>query len=156
RELVTMILPDRCFWICWRPDGHVLAATTRSGSLHIFDTATGTELRKPLKINALYFQSAPQGDRVLAFDGMLWDVHGRRPLLALPGELYSEPSPTFPGGWVTRSGSKLCFWRLHAGDEFRTLVRSWAPPGEQITRLVPDRSGRLLATQCGPGAKFAF
>ncbi|MFB4278116.1 WD40 repeat domain-containing serine/threonine protein kinase [Nonomuraea sp. MTCD27] len=137
--------------LAFSPDGRLLAGTTGSERIQLWDVATRRVVGRPLTGHTGLITSAafsPDGG-VLATasqDGTirLWDVRGRRPLGdPLTGHTHAVNAVAFsPDGGVLASASAdatVRLWRLPRGTRHRlTLI---GPEGGQVPadRPVPPR-----------------
>lgn len=158
RLLATLEVPGFTWCITWRPDGQVLFATVGS-KIHVFDPLTGKSVMQPWETGVTgFFTYSKHGDRIVNQHGSVWDANGRGQVTVLFGHFLvsSLITPKAPERWPTQNGSKIRLWRLHAGDEVRTLTRRWTLPNETMSTSALEPRGRLLATQSHPHGNLAL
>lgn len=144
--------------VAFSPDGLILAAGGLSGSIKLFEVATGTELRRlgPAQmIKTLAF--SPDGRTLATEGGVLWDLSSYRTPRpkrnAEPPKSAPKSDPTAalafsPDGQLIASGwadGSIALCDRWSGRELRRLTAHKAPVGSIV--FLPD--GRTLASEAG-------
>lgn len=149
------------YGVAWHPAGRMLAASSDSGRIHLWDIERGVEVATPLEghtSSGITMAFNHRGDRLISNgwenQTRLWDVTSGQLLLTMPGGYGGAfgLDDTTMGMEIT--GTKLRIWRIADGRELRRLRRPQAERTEALLYAVPDADGYVAAAYSSRGLVF--
>jgi serine/threonine protein kinase/WD40 repeat protein len=146
--------------LAWHPSGRTLAVADRTGQIRLYDRTT-LQVYRTLEcddaVTSINFDDAGRRLAVRGWSGRvrLFDVITSERLMVTAGPIaacrFSPDGLRLAGG--IQEG-RVGIWRVAGGQEYRTLVRSHAPPKMQAYRYAavdPDSRFLVCATDDGFG-----
>lgn len=152
--------PGECRCIALAPDGKSALSGGTSGSLHLWDLPTGTEIRKLPGTGRAVVSVDISRDGRLALSGdadgviRVWDLHTGRELRKLAGHSRSVTSVRFSadGRFILSGGADdtAKLWNLDTGEQVCIYADTFRFSWISAAAISPD--GRLVVTGGGGGA----